>query len=91
MRWWSDGWAVVLESVESLAPSDLERTVRIRGEEMLVVEALNRSITHTAYHVGQIVYLARHLASGRWTSLTIPKGRSAGATTATPSSIDQTR
>ncbi len=91
MRWWNDGWAIVLETVETLTPGDLERTVRIRGEEMLVVEALNRSITHTAYHVGQIVYLARHLASGEWTSLSIPKGRSAGATAAAPSSTDQTR
>ena len=91
MRWWNDGWAIVLEAVEALTPGDLERTVRIRGEEMLVVEALNRSITHTAYHVGQIVYLARHLASGEWTSLSIPKGRSAGATAAAPSSTDQTR
>lgn len=77
MRWWNDGWSVALESIESLTPADLGRTITIRGEKMLVVEALNRSLTHTAYHVGQIVYLARHLASGSWTSLTIPKGKSA--------------
>jgi hypothetical protein len=77
LRWWNDGWAVVLRSVESLTPADLERTIRIRGEEHLVVEALNRSVTHTAYHVGQIVFVARHFASSTWTSLSIPKGRSA--------------
>jgi hypothetical protein len=46
---------------------------------MLVVEALNRSITHTAYHVGQIVYLARHFAWPNWQTLSIPKGKSAEA------------
>jgi Protein of unknown function (DUF1572) len=77
LRWWNDGWAVLLDAVESLTPADLGRTVTIRGEEFLVVEALNRSVTHTTYHVGQIVYLARYFASGSWKSLSIPKGRSA--------------
>lgn len=79
LRWWNEGWAIVLGSVEALTPEDLGRTVTIRGEKLLVTEALNRSLAHTAYHVGQIVYLARHFASGDWTSLTIPKGRSAEA------------
>lgn len=79
LRWWNEGWAIVLGSVEALTPEDLGRTITIRGEKLLVTEALNRSLAHTAYHVGQIVYLARHFASGEWTSLTIPKGRSAEA------------
>ncbi|MFN2565150.1 MAG: DUF1572 family protein [Gemmatimonadaceae bacterium] len=79
LRWWNDGWGAVLEAIEALRPEDLERTVTIRREEFLVVEALNRSVTHTAYHVGQIVYVARHLAGASWTSLSIPKGRSAEA------------
>ena len=79
LRWWNEGWAIVLGSVEALKPEDLGRTITIRGEKLLVTEALNRSLAHTAYHVGQIVYLARHFASGEWTSLTIPKGRSAEA------------
>ena len=77
LRWWRDGFAAALGAIEALAPDDLARTVQIRGEAFLVVEALNRSITHTAYHVGQIVYLSRHFAGPSWTSLTIPKGRSA--------------
>ena len=52
-------------------------TIAIRGEGNLLIEALNRSIAHTASHVGQIVYLARHFAGDAWTSLTIPKGQSA--------------
>jgi hypothetical protein len=74
---WEEGWAVALASLRALTPADLSKTITIRGEAFVVVEALNRSVTHTAYHVGQIVYLARHLASGRWTSLSIPKGKSA--------------
>ncbi len=77
-RWWRDGFAVALGAIEALKPEDLDRTVYIRGEAFLVVEAVNRSVTHTAYHAGQIVYVARHVASGQWTSLTIPKGQSAG-------------
>ncbi len=77
LRWWEDGWATALGSVGALTPDDLTRTVTIRGEALAVVEALNRSVTHTAYHVGQIVYLARHFAGPAWTSLTIPKGESA--------------
>ena len=77
MRLWDEGWAVALKTLDGLTPLDMDKTVTIRGEAFLAVEALNRSVTHTAYHVGQIVYLARHLAGDRWTSLSIPKGRSA--------------
>jgi len=84
LRWWNSGWDVLLGSLESLTAEDLERTVHIRDERLLVVEALNRSVTHTAYHVGQIVYIARHLASGHWTSLSIPKRRPAEAEIASP-------
>ena len=78
LKGWEAGWALALGSIEALAPDDLGRTVHIRGEAFLVIEALNRSVTHTASHVGQIVYLARHFAGDAWTSLTIPKGASAG-------------
>ncbi len=77
LRWWNAGWTTVLAAIGSLAPEDLDRTVTIRGERFLVVEALNRSAAHTAYHVGQIVYLSRHFAGEKWQTLSIPKGRSA--------------
>lgn len=77
---WESGWAAALGAVEALTPDDLERTVTIRGEPFLVAEALNRSVTHTAYHVGQIVFLAKHCAGPRWTSLSVPRGRSADYT-----------
>jgi hypothetical protein len=77
LAWWNEAWAVAMDALEALRPEDLERTVFIRGEAFLVAEALNRSVTHTAYHVGQIVYLARHLAWPEWKSLSIPRGKSA--------------
>ena len=81
MAMWDEGWAVALSSLDALTPDDLDKTITIRGEAFLVIEALNRSVTHTAYHVGQIVYLARHLAAPNWTSLSIPKGKSAAFST----------
>ena len=73
LRLWDDGWTVVLGALDALTPADLEKTITIRGESMSVVQALNRSVTHTAYHVGQIVYLAKHSASAQWTTLSMPK------------------
>ena len=77
VKWWDEAWGILFGSIEALTPADLGRHITIRGEQYLVIEALNRSIAHTASHVGQIVYLARHFAGESWTSLTIPKGGSA--------------
>jgi hypothetical protein len=76
LDWWDAGWSAVLGAVDALTPADLDRTIRIRGEELLVVEALGRSVTHTAYHVGQIVILAKHFSGPHWATLSIPKGKS---------------
>lgn len=76
LNWWDEGWSVALGSIHALTPQDVERTVLIRGEAFQVFEALNRSLTHTAYHVGQIVYLSRHFAGPAWKSLSIPRGES---------------
>jgi len=59
--------------VGALRPDDLGRTVFIRGEAMTAEAALTRALTHYAYHVGQLVYLARHFRSGPWRSLSIPR------------------
>jgi uncharacterized protein DUF1572 len=80
LKWWDEAWGILFGAIETLKPEDLERHITIRGEQYLVIEALNRSIAHTASHVGQIVYLARHFAGDGWTSLTIPKGASANIT-----------
>jgi len=70
---WESAWRLTLDAVGALRPDDLLRTVHIRGEPMTVSAALTRALTHYAYHVGQIVYLARHLRSGPWRSLSIPR------------------
>jgi hypothetical protein len=74
---WEEGWARTLQTISSLAPDDLAKSVRIRGEPHSVVEAINRQLTHYAAHVGQIVLLAKHYAGPRWQSLSIPRGKSA--------------
>jgi hypothetical protein len=76
MELWEPGWSRCIESLDSLTPDDLSKTVRIRGEEHSVPLAIQRQLIHSAYHVGQIVFLAKHLASARWTSLSIPRGGS---------------
>jgi len=74
---WEDGWARVFGALEPLSDADLGRTVTIRGEAHSVLQAVNRQIAHYAHHVGQIVLLAKHLAHGRWQSLSVPRNRSA--------------
>jgi hypothetical protein len=76
MRWWEEGWTHVFSAVDALKPEDVMRTVTIRGEPHTVLQALNRQIAHYAYHVGQIVFLAKHFRSSQWTSLSVPRGKS---------------
>ena len=77
IAYWERGWARVFEALEPLRPEDFEKTVTIRGEEHTIVEAINRQLMHYAYHVGQIVFLAKHFRSEQWESLSIPRNRSA--------------
>ncbi|MBF8305506.1 MAG: hypothetical protein HW398_694 [Acidobacteria bacterium] len=79
---WEAGWGCAFAALEALRPEDLERTVTIRGEPCTVLEAIHRNLTHTAYHVGQIVLLAKHSARSQWQTLSIPRGKSKEATTA---------
>ncbi len=74
---WERGWQCVFEAVEPLKPEDLMRTIRVRGQDHTVVQAINRQLAHYAYHVGQIVFLAKHFKSNEWQSLSVPKNRSA--------------
>jgi hypothetical protein len=76
MKWWEEGWACVLGAIDALKPEDVMRTVTIRGEPHTVLQAINRQIAHYAAHIGQIVFLAKHLRSSEWKTLTIPRGKS---------------
>jgi Protein of unknown function (DUF1572) len=73
---WEAGWQCLFAALERLTLEDVAKTVRIRGKPLSVIEAINRQLTHYAYHVGQIVFLAKHFRSSAWQSLSIPRGRS---------------
>ena len=77
MRRWEDSFKIVFDTVASLKPEDFVKTVTIRGEPHTILQAITRSLMHTAYHVGQILYVGKHLRGAAWTVLSIPKGKSA--------------
>jgi hypothetical protein len=77
MEKWTDGWQVLLSALAELTDDDLTKTVLIRGQPLLVHEALHRSMAHASYHVGQIVYLAHAICGANWRYLSIPPGGSA--------------
>jgi Protein of unknown function (DUF1572) len=84
MKWWDAGWACVLGTLEDLKPEDVMRAVTIRNEPHTVLQAIDRQIAHYAAHVGQIVFLAKHLRSSEWKTLTIPRGKSEEFKTVVP-------
>src|SRR5579863_5246939 len=76
MKCWEEGWSRVFAAIDALKPEDVTRTVTIRGEPHTVLQAINRQIAHYAQHTGQIVFLAKHLRSSGWKTLSIPRGKS---------------
>ncbi len=77
---WERGWKYVFDALEPLTEADLTRTVTIRTEPHSVMQAINRQVGHYAHHVGQILFLAKHLTftkTGKWESLSVPRGKSA--------------
>jgi hypothetical protein len=73
---WQAGWAPLLDALENVSEEQLKGTVTIRQQPLQVHEALHRSLAHLAYHVGQIVYLAKSLRGNEWRYLSIPPGES---------------
>jgi hypothetical protein len=78
-RSWEHGWSVTLAAVEALTPADLDGEVRIRNEPHSVLQAVSRQLTHYAYHVGQIVLLAKHQQGSAWQTLSIPRRKPAAS------------
>ena len=74
---WERGWKHVFSALEPLSDEDLVRTITIRTEPHSVMQAINRQIAHYSYHVGQIVFVAKHFAGNKWQTLTVPKKKSA--------------
>lgn len=77
LSFWNDGWKCLFDTLESLKPEDLTKTITIRTEPLSVYDAILRQLAHYPYHVGQIVYLGRMVKNEKWKSLSIPKGKSA--------------
>jgi hypothetical protein len=73
---WEAGWRTLFDTLASLRGEDLLRTVPIRGEPHTIVGAVNRQLSHYGQHTGQIVFLAKHLKSSEWKTLSIPRGES---------------
>jgi uncharacterized damage-inducible protein DinB len=79
MELWERGWKYVFDALEPLTEADMTRTVTIRTEPHSVMQAINRQMAHYAHHIGQILFLAKHLAvktTGKWDSLSVPRGQS---------------
>lgn len=73
---WEQGWTTLFDALQPLGDADLVRRITIRGEPLSVLQGVIRQLTHYAYHVGQIVYVAKHHRGLTWRSLSIPKGQS---------------
>ena len=84
MAIWEKGWTVFFNTLHSLKPEDMMATVYIRKEPHTAMKAFIRQLTHYAYHVGQIVFLAKLIKDNHWDSLSIPKGKSAEFLNKTP-------
>lgn len=76
MSLWDTGWSALSATLGSITTLDLDKTVTIRAEEFTVERAITRSLAHTCSHVGQIVFLAKHLRSTDWKNLSIPRNTS---------------
>ncbi len=81
MAKWNEGWSVLLATLDSLTDANLSETVTIRKQDLLVHEALHRSLAHVSYHIGQIVYIAHSFAADKWHYLSIPPGGTAAYNT----------
>jgi hypothetical protein len=73
---WEQGWQCFLNALTSLTENDLLKTIYIREEPLLVIDAINRQLAHYPYHVGQILYIGKQIKGANWQSLSIEKGQS---------------
>ena len=73
---WDEGWTTLLDALKDIDQEDLAELVYIRHQGHTMVEAINRQLAHYAYHVGQIVLLAKLHLGTDWQTLSIAKGQS---------------
>jgi hypothetical protein len=73
---WENNWQILFDSIEPLTPEDFAKTITIRGQKHTICEAINRQLTHYAYHIGQIALLAKHFTGENWQTLSVAKNKS---------------
>ncbi len=78
MTWWDGAWELQQAELARVRPEDLLRTVTTRSKPESVIEAIDRQLCHLASHVGQVVYIAKHVSGERWQTLSIERGKSRG-------------
>lgn len=76
LAFWEKGWSCMMDTLSSLKEEDLLKTILIRGEQLIVVDALNRQLAHYPHHVGQIIYAGKLIRDRDWKNLSIPRGQS---------------
>ncbi|MCI5058455.1 MAG: DUF1572 domain-containing protein [Flavobacteriales bacterium] len=76
LKVWNEAWNVLFGILDPLSPEDMERHITIRSEKHTAYEAINRQLGHYAYHIGQMVFIAKAIKDQEWESLSIPKGKS---------------
>jgi len=76
LQYWQEGWECVFTALESVNENNFETVIYIRNQGHTIVEAINRQLAHYAYHVGQIVFIAKMISNNNWQSLSIPKNAS---------------
>lgn len=77
MQFWEEGWQTLFDNLEPLTTKDFDKKITIRQQPHTICEAINRQLTHYAYHIGQITFLAKHFKSSEWKTLSVPKNKSA--------------
>ncbi len=73
---WEKGWNCLFHTIDNLTEKDLQKSVKIRNEKHIVIEAINRQLAHYAYHIGQLIYIAKMIKDKQWQSLSIPMNKS---------------
>jgi len=76
MNKWNEGWNCLFTTLDQLTEKDLDKEVYIRNQGQTVIDAINRQLAHYSHHVGQIVFIGKMVCGTKWTSLSIPKGKS---------------
>jgi uncharacterized damage-inducible protein DinB len=76
MAFWEEGWEIIFNELGALKAEDFSKTITIRQQSHTICEAINRQLTHYAYHIGQVTFLAKHFRSTDWKNLSVPKNKS---------------